>query len=228
MNQLAARTGTAADRSAVFASLAARNRIVAVLRIGLPALGAVVLAGLVLQLYIGTLVRDFGFANLSIDRNNLVVEQPAYSGVGSDGSIYSVKADTAKASLANTDLIDLTGAAVSLTQADGTVFSARAAAATLRISDQLVTVAGATEVAGSNGISGTIGDAVVSVLDESLVANGGATLAFGDDATLAAKTMRFSGRERTWTFTDVTLTIVETPGEATMSALPFAAPPAAP
>ena len=86
---IAARTETAEQRAAIYAALIRRNRLVGLLRIGLPVIGGIVLAGLLVQLFIGSLIPDFGFANITIDRDNLVVETPAYSGVGADGTVYT-------------------------------------------------------------------------------------------------------------------------------------------
>src|SRR5690606_38784349 len=100
--------------------------LVAILRIGLPAVGAVILLGLLLQIVIGSLVPDFGFADISIDRDSLVVDAPAYAGVGGDGSVYEVTAQSARTALGNSDLVYLTGASFTLTQPSGTRFGATA------------------------------------------------------------------------------------------------------
>ena len=130
----AAGTGTADDRSAIYASLATRNRIVDTLRIGLPAIGAIIFLGLILQLYLGTMVPDFGFANVRMDRENLVFEAPSYTGTGTDGTAYSLGAESARAGLRNTDLVELQGAALSMKKPDGMQFAAHAATAQFSIS----------------------------------------------------------------------------------------------
>ena len=53
-----------------------------------------------LQIYFGSLVPDLGFANVTIDRENLIVEAPVYSGVGTDGTTYAVSAATARTAFA--------------------------------------------------------------------------------------------------------------------------------
>jgi lipopolysaccharide export system protein LptC len=208
-------TGTADDRSAIYASLAARNRIVGLLRIGLPLIGVIIFLGLVLQLYLGTMVPDFGFANVRIDRENLVFEAPSYTGTGSDGTAYTLGAESARAGLRNTDLVELQGASLSMLKPDGMQFAARAATADFSIRSQVVTVEGSTEVSSSNGLSGTVEDAVIDVLKETLTAPGGAALTFANGSTLTSETMAFDGTKQLWTFSGrVKLNIAETPGES--------------
>ncbi len=215
----AAETGTADDRSAIYASLASRNRIVGVLRIGLPAIGAIIFLGLILQLYLGTMVPDFGFANVRIDRENLVFEAPSYTGTGTDGTAYTLGAESARAGLHNTDLVQLQGAALSMLKPDGIQFAARAATAEFSIRSQVVTVEGSTSVSSNNGLSGTVKNAVVDVLKETLVAPGGADLTFANGSRLTSDTMAFDGAKKLWTFNGrVKLNFAETPGESTYQA----------
>jgi lipopolysaccharide export system protein LptC len=210
-----ARTDTAEQRSAIYASLTARNRIVAILRIGLPALGAVIFAGLVLQLFLGSMVPDFGFANVRIDRENLVFEAPSYAGTGSDGTAYELAAESARAGLRNTDMVHLKGASVSMRKADGSAFAAFAPTAQLSIASQVVTVDGSMELSSNGGLKGTVGDAVIDVLHETLTAPGGADLTFGDGTDLSAEGMTYDGATGLWTFTgQVKLRFEETPGES--------------
>lgn len=213
MSSIAARTETAEQRSAIYAALLRRNRMVGALRIGIPALGAVLVLVLVLQFWIASLVPDFGFANVTIDRDNLVVEAPAYEGTGADGSRYSMSAESARAAIGNPDLINLTGAGFTLNQPDGNVFSARSARANLRVSNQLVIAEGPTSVRGSSGVSGTVEDATIDVLGERLVA-GRADLAFEGGTSLTADTMSYDGKAKVWIFSRATLMFNTTPGEA--------------
>jgi lipopolysaccharide export system protein LptC len=211
----AAGTGTADERSAIYASLAARNRVVGLLRIGLPAIGAIIFLGLVLQLYLGTMAPDFGFANVRIDRENLVFEAPSYTGTGADGTAYTLGAESARAGLRNTDLVQLQEASMSMLKPDGTQFAAQAATAQFSIKSQVVTVEGSTAISSNNGLSGTVEDAVVDVLKETLTAPGGADLTFANGSTLTSDMMAFDGTTQLWTFTGrVKLNFSETPGES--------------
>ena len=219
---IAARTETAQQRSAIHAALIQRNRLVAVLRIGLPAIAAVILLGLLLQLYVGSLIDDFGFADIRIDRDNLVVEAPAYSGVGADGTIYSVEAASARAAIGSMDVIRLEQAVIGMKQPSGAEFTATAASAQLKTMDQLVTIDGETRITASNGMSGTLTDAVVDVPAQTLATGGAADIVFADGTSLKARTMSYDGMSLLWKFDGVTLVFPATPGEATVALRPGA------
>jgi lipopolysaccharide export system protein LptC len=217
---IAARTETFEQRSAIYDSLVRRNRLVAILRVGLPILGGIVLAGLLVRLYLGSLVPDFGFANITIDRDNLVVEAPAYSGVGADGTVYSVGAASARASIGDTDLIHLTDASFALKQPAGATYEARATKARLRMSSQVVTVDGPTEIGGSDGMTGIIHDAEVEIGTERMRSGGEVRLSFSGGTTVEAATMSYDGKAQLWQFDRATVVLGATPGEYTYALRP--------
>lgn len=221
---IAARTDSAELRSAIYERLRRRNRLVAILRIGLPVLGAIILAGLLLRLYVGSLVPDFDFANITIDRDNLVVETPSYSGVGADGTVYTVSAETARASIGDTDLVRMTGASFALKQPSGARYEARAGKATMRLSSQLLTIEGPTQITGSNGLSGTVVDAEVEVGAERMRSAGGVRFIFQGGSTLEAENMTYDGKAQLWTFKRATVTLASTPGEYSFSLRPSVGP----
>lgn len=212
---VAARTETFEQRSAIYASLTVRNRIIGLLRVGLPAIGAIIFLGLILQLYLGTFVPDFGFARMSIDRDNLVFETPSYAGTGGDGTAYALSASSARASLSNTDIIHLNDAALTMEQPGGQEFSAIAEAARFSISGQQMTVDGTTTITSNSGLTGTLEDATINVVKESLDAPGGAVIDLGDGTRLESTGMSYKGEDRLWTFTGVRLVFDDTPGAGT-------------
>lgn len=212
MSSIAARTETAEQRGAIYDALTKRNRSIGFLRIALPVLAGVMLIALILPIYIGSLVPDFGFAKVTIDRGNLMVETPSYSGIGADGSRYSMRADEARAALGNTDIINLSGVGFDLVQPDGRTFNAIAKDAQLQISSQIVVIDGTTEVGGSSGLTGTVTNAVIDVLREHVVASGGADLVFSGGSTLKADTMSYDGDSKNWTFANVTVELTSLPG----------------
>lgn len=219
---IAARTETIEQRSSIYERLVRRNRLVAILRIGLPLVGAIVLGGLLLRLYIGSLVPDFGFANITIDRDNLVVDTPNYSGVGADGTVYTVGATSARASIGDTDLIHMTGASFALKQPSGATYEARAGQARMRLSAQLLTVEGPTEISGSNGLYGTIIDAEIEVGTERMRSGGSVHVTFEGGSTLEAQSMSYDGKAQLWTFNRATVMLASTPGEYTFALRPSA------
>lgn len=216
---LAARTDTAEQRTAIYAALTRRNRLVRVLRIGLPAIGGIVLLGLVLQIYVGSLIPDFGFANISIDRDNLVVEAPVYTGASGDGSVYAVSAASARTSFGNADRIDLTDAVFRLEQPSGSTFEARGAVAQVHVAEEVVVVDGTAYVEGTDGLSGTVESPEVDVGRESMFSKGAVDLTL-KDANVTADSMSYDGTTGRWTFHGATLVISSTPGEAPVDLRP--------
>jgi len=208
-----ARSETLDQRSHIFSTLAARNRFVGVLRLAVPAAGVVILGGLVLQLFLASLGDDFGFSNISIDRNNLVVDTPSYSSMGVDGSSYQVEAASAKSALDRTDIIDLTRAVLTITKTGGATITASADAARLETSGQLVTVDGVTRIADSEGMKGTIVGIFANMAAETMVGKGDVDITFSNGTTLRADSMSFDGARSTWSFSRATLTLPSTPGE---------------
>ena len=208
-----AQSDSVQQRSRIFMALAARNRFVDVLRFAVPALGLAMFGGLVLQLFLASLGDDFSFSNLSIDRNNLVVDTPSYSGTGSDGSIYVVEAASAKSALGRTDIIDLTRAALTIKKPGGVAITVQADAARIETTSQLVTIDGPTRIADSEGMRGTIVGISANLATETMTGNGPVDITFSNGATLTASSMTYDGARLTWGFARPTLTLLATPGE---------------
>lgn len=212
MNSLA-RSETIEQRSRIFAGLAVRNRVIGVLRFAVPAAGIVIFFGLVLQLFLASLGDEFGFSNISVDRNNLIVDTPSYSSMGADGSSYQVQAASAKSALDRTDIIDLSMAVLTIKKTKGATITASADAARLETTSQLVTVDGATRIADSEGMEGTIVGIFADMAAETMVGKGDVDLTFANGATLKAGSMSYDGAVSTWRFARATLTLPSTPGE---------------
>ena len=63
-----------AQRLAIYRRLEHRNRVVAILRIAVPALGVIVLAVLLVQIYLSSLTGRFGVGSVSVTRENVTIE----------------------------------------------------------------------------------------------------------------------------------------------------------
>ena len=227
MNILA-QAGTADQRSQIFATLRTRNRVVEVLRFAVPALGIVVFGGLVLRLFLVNLGEDFGFSNISIDRNNLVVDTPSYTSMGADGSSYQVHAVSARSSLERTDIIQLSEAVLTVSKPSGVVITASADQAQLETTGQIVTVEGAMRIADSKGMKGTLIGIVADLAAETVSGSGAVDITFSNGATLQAAGMSYDGNSSTWHFDRATLVMQTTPGEQEQRGAPPPAPPPTP
>ena len=208
-------TATDDRRSRLYGALVRRNRVVAALRIGVPAAGAALFAVLAVQIVLDNLRDQFGFANIRIDRDNLVVDTPELNAVGDDGTLYSVTATSAKVAITATDLVDLVDAVFTMTPpADGPILSATAAAAELQTTAQQLTVDDVMHVASSDGMTGSLHAVFADLLNFTMVARGAVEMRLADGTELQAASMSYDGATQLWSFKRAALTLQSTPGDA--------------
>lgn len=204
---------SADQRNAIFAALEQRNRLVSILRIGLPLLGILVLLGLILKLVLASFLNQFGISNIAIDRGNLVVETPSYSGMSAKGTLYTISSRDARAALGSMDTILLTDAVLTMTNGPDSAMTATAQSATLQTSDQLVNVEGVTRISDTGGTSGTIIGLRADMLQEQMVSDGPADISFSTGARLQGKSMSYDAKNEIWVFYGAVLDLPATPGE---------------
>ena len=132
----------ATQRLAIYRGLQARNRVVSILRIGIPALGIVALSALMLQIYVSSRTSRFGIGQIAVSSESITVETPEYSGLLDDGTAYRVSATSAQAAVDATDRIGLTDASLTMVKPDGVTMLVDAREAVLDTTNQLVEVAG--------------------------------------------------------------------------------------
>lgn len=208
-----ARTETAEQRLAIYRGLRLRNRLVAILRIGVPALGAIVLGAIVIQMAVAALEREFGFSNIRIEHDAVTVDSPRYAGAFGDGSTYFVTAQSARAGLDAFNRISLSGVTVSLTRGNGDKMGAEAAEASIETHDQLIVIPGDANVADSRGTKGVLTGAEIDWPHQTLKTKGPVHFVNGAGATIDAQGLDYDARTRTWTFHRATVTLPQTPGD---------------
>ena len=101
-------TGGKARRRQAFAAARRHSRLVRVLRILLPVLGAAAIIGFVVLTRFslpGEL--DLSSARLSVTRNSIIMDHPRLTGFDADGREYSVEADRAIQALTNPNQVRL-------------------------------------------------------------------------------------------------------------------------
>lgn len=202
---------SAADRLATYQRLQRRNRLVAILRVGVPALGVVTLVSLLGQIYVSSLGSRFGIGHISVTRESVTIDTPEYAGLLDDGSAYRVWATGAAAAIDATDIIALTDAALRIDRPTGIVMEANAAAATLDTSRQLVLIEGMAEIADSTGTNGAFSQSVFDWARQTLTARGDVSIDYADGTTLKAKGMVYDAKALVWTFSNATVTLPDTP-----------------
>ena len=194
-------------RLAVYAALATRNRIIAVLRIGLPLLGALVLGIFILQILLASLGNNFGIGKVSFNGDAVTVDTPSYSGVMADGDIYKVSAQLAQTAVTSLNVIQLTDAGLTLTKPDGTTMTAHATTGSFETLGQIVTVPGTAEVSDSKGNAGTLQKVEVDLPRQILKATGPVKLSFADGATVESSGLTYDAKADRWDFGRATLTV---------------------
>ncbi|MBK8084944.1 MAG: hypothetical protein IPK28_14595 [Devosia sp.] len=209
----AATTDDGRDR--LYRGLVRRNRVVAALRIGVPALGAAVLAVLVVQIAIDNLRDQFGFSNLRIDRDHLVIDTPALNSVGSDGTLYALTAADARVAISAAEMIELTDAAFTMTPPlVGPSYTALAAVARLDTRAQQLFVDDDMRISGSDGMTGTLTGVFADFIVNAMRAAGPVALTLADGSTVEAESMTYDGRSQLFSFRKATVTLHATPGAA--------------
>lgn len=201
-------------RERLYRELTQRNRLVGVLRIALPVVGAIVLVMVLAGILLDNLREQFGFASIRIDRDNLVVDAPKVTSVGDDGTLYAVTAAMAKARIGSMDLIDLTDAVFAMTPLAGASFSAAAPTAALQTTAQTLTVPGRLSVKSNDGMHGTLDDFFGDMLAFDMTAHGAVDLTFPTGMQVVSQGMTYDGSAKLWTFSRAVVTLPETPGGA--------------
>lgn len=204
----------AAERLAIYRRLEARNRIVAILRIGVPVLGVILLVSLIGQIYLSSLTNRFGVGRIAVTRDSVTVEAPEYSGVLEDGTTYRVWATDARAAIDATDRIGLTDAALTMQRVSGVTMDVTAPEAMLDTTSEIVTIEGVANVADSTGTSGTIFDSVFDYTSQTLRGEGPVHIDYADGTTLDGTGMTYDARSMVWTFSSAKVTLPTTPGAA--------------
>lgn len=205
----------ASDRNAIYRRLMVRNRVVALLRIGVPALGAVVLAILASQIYLSSLGGQFGIGQITVSRESISVEAPEYAGMLEDGSAYRVWAQSARAGLTTSDIIELSNAALSVTRSNGVVVTAEAPLAELDTTNENVIIDGIAHIGDSTGVKGTLYQSVFDWVAQRLTSKGAVKIDYPDGTELEAVGMTYDAAAMIWTFTNATVTLPSTPGADT-------------
>lgn len=203
----------APERLATYRRLTRRNRIVSVLRLAVPALGALTLAVLAGQIYLSSLSNRFGVGQISVSRDGVSVDAPEYAGLLEDGSAYRVTASAARAAMNATDRIALTDAVLEVDRTSGVSQRAESDQALLDTTNQLVFIDGIAHFTDSTGTVGVLEQSVFDWANSVLTAKGPVTINYSDGSDIKAAGMVYDAKQQTWTFTGATVTLPSTPGE---------------
>ena len=205
----------AAQRLDIYRRLERRNRLVAILRLGVPALGALVLLILVGQIYLSSLSARFGIGQVSVSRDAITIDTPQYSGVLDDGTSYRVWASSAQAALTAANQIALSQATLTMNRPGGVVTEVTAHEAMLDSGAETVTIAGVAIIAESSGTTATVMNSVFDYAAQTLAATGRVHIDYADGSSLDGTGMTYDVSKAVWTFSRVKVTLPSTPGSDT-------------
>ena len=202
----------ATQRLAIYRGLQARNRVVSILRVGIPALGVVALSALMLQIYVSSRTSRFGIGQIAVSSESITVETPEYSGLLDDGTAYRVSAISAQAAIDATDRIALSDATLTMVKPDGVTMLVETPAAVLDTTNQIVEIAGEARIGNSLGTSGILRNSIFDYAAQHLTANGPASIDYEDGTELEAEGLTYDAVALVGTFTRATVTLPDTPG----------------
>jgi lipopolysaccharide export system protein LptC len=207
-----ARAETSEQRLQIFNALNTRNRVVAILRIGVPIIGVVVFLGLVAQIFIAGFANDFGIGRVTVNGDSVTVDTPTFSGIMGNGNTYKVSAEGARTALADLNVIDLQKVTVALLKPGGVEMTARADTASLETIRQTAAVPGTAHVSDSTGSTGTLAKVFIDWPRQAMKADK-VSFQLAGGATLDADSLDYDARTAVWTFKHATLTLPDLPGD---------------
>lgn len=201
-----------AGRMATYRALERRNRVVGVLRWAVPGFGLVALVALVAQIVVSNMAGRFSLESIAVTPESVTIEAPEYAGVLDDGSRYRVSAASAVTYSDTPDLIGLTDAALVMHRANGVTMYINAPEAQLQTIDELVLIEGIAHVEDSTGTTGTLYDSVFDWAEQQLTGEGPVEVDYADGTHLTGEGITYDVRNAIWTFSDVNVTLPDTPG----------------
>jgi lipopolysaccharide export system protein LptC len=205
---------TSTARARLFSRLQRRNRIIGFLRFGVPGAGIALAGVLVFQIVLANLAENFGVDGIRLERDQLVFDAPRYAGVMADGTVYEVVAEAARASVTNTDIINLDVATIVTEQPDGYSMTADAKNAQMNLVDQQVFVPGLMLTSDSNRVKGQLNDSIIDWPTQVLTARGPVRFDFEDGAAIEAQSLVYKANRKVWDFRDVRYTVPGDGGSA--------------
>ncbi|MGV3491527.1 MAG: hypothetical protein ACO1OG_09420 [Devosia sp.] len=200
-------------RARIYQRLLQRNRVVGLLRWVVPAAGALVLLVVVGGIVLAGLSQRFGFSNIRIDRDNLVVDTPELTSTTEDGTVYALSATSAKVSITQSDIVDMVEARFTATAPSGDLMIATAVGAQLQTTDQLLEVPGTATLESNGGLNGTLDAVFLDIMNWRMNAAGKVDLTLPDGTHIESDGMTYDREKRHFTFTKVKLQIPMLPGE---------------
>jgi hypothetical protein len=195
---MAANANTAGENAQLHAQLQTRNRIVGVLRIVVPVLGAALLFYLLAQIALSRLGGDFDVGPVRFDRSNLVFDDPRYHGVTADGMTYSVQAESATTPIGSSDAVQLTGTEMTMFDDGAFSFRAEAPAAVMNVDASRIAIEGVMDVVDARGTRAQMFDSNLDWENSNFTSSGPVHVDYHSGITIEAETLSYDRESLTW------------------------------
>ncbi len=199
--------GVSDERARLYIRLGRRNAIVGMLRYAVPGAGIALAGFLIFQIALSNLAESLGVEGVRLEQDQLVLDTPSYSGIMPDGTNYEIVAQSARAGLASSDVIELEAATINTVQPDGYRMTANADLAVLNLGVQRVTIEGLLVTRDSKGVNGRLNNSVIDWPAQLLTARGNVRFDFEDGAAIEAQSLVYDAREQVWDFRGVRYTV---------------------
>lgn len=184
-----------------------RNRLIGMLRIGVPVFGIAVLGVLVAEIIVANMARGISAGGIRISREAVVIDTPEYVGVMANGTRYRISAAAAASAFEDPERVELTSAQVDLMRPDGSSARIAAANAVFSMASQTVDIAGETAISDSRGMEATLSNSSIDWPAQMLFTEDRVEVRFTDGSMLSATSLRYDAGRGIWDFRLVKLTI---------------------
>ena len=199
---------TPSTRFELYQRFARRNRLVDVLRIGVPMAGALVLAIPVVQIAISAVGDIIPIQGIRLENDTLVIDAPRFEGRTATGTVYAMVAERAESRIGNLDVADLYDLSIDIEGAGDYRASADFTSAQWTMSTEQLTSNEDVTVVDSTGAHGLLAGIEIDWPGQVITSDGPVRFDFDTGTTLLADTMRHDMDAALWQFSRVSLDMV--------------------
>jgi len=182
-----------------------RNRFILFLRFLVPFFGLVIFGFLIIKIIIANIGSDIDISGIRVERNNVVINSPQYSGVTANGTSYSIISKSATTAIDSGSLFDLSDANFAMKRPDGLEINASAKQAFYNIIDQNIKIDGEMIVNDSRGIKAKLINNIIDWNTQSLNTKNKVEIVFSDGSILNSNSLFYDSANQSWKFNDVEL-----------------------
>lgn len=198
-------------RHDIYDRLARHNRLIGVLRIGVPALAVLLLVSPIVQISISMITDAIPIAEIRLDNDTLVIDSPRFEGRTGNGTVYTMTADRTESRIGDLDVVDLYDLGIDLSGDGGYTARIDFSTAQWTMSQERLVSNEDVFVRDSTGADGVLAGADVDWPNQIITSDGPIRFVFGGGNTLDAATMEHDMGGAIWHFETVQLEMIPAP-----------------